>query len=156
NALGVTTAKRYGNNKVVDVHAAWQPGRVSKLLKNPVYRGVHTLGSRRGGIDRAVPALVDQDTWDAAQVQLRHNQRLPKHTVHRVYLLRSLITCGACGMRFSGQPHARPRKTGPRIEYYYRCNTQSLSHLPTGHPRCPAKRIKAEWLEDLIWQHCRE
>jgi site-specific DNA recombinase len=155
NALGVTTAKRYGNGKVVDVRAAWQPGRLSKLLKNTVYYGVHTLGSQRGGIARKVPSLVCQATWDAAQEQLRRNQRLPKNTVHRLYLLRSLITCGACSARFIGTPHPRPRKTGPRIEYYYRCGTQSISHLPTGHTRCPAKRIKAEWLEDLIWQDCR-
>jgi len=56
NALGVPTSKRYGNGKVVDIRAAWQPGRLSKPLKNTVYVGVHNLKSRRGIIARAVPS----------------------------------------------------------------------------------------------------
>jgi site-specific DNA recombinase len=55
NALGVTTARRYGNGKVVDIGAAWQPARLSKVLKNTVYFGVHTMNSQRGGIERAAP-----------------------------------------------------------------------------------------------------
>jgi site-specific DNA recombinase len=140
---------------VVDVQAAWQPGRLSKLLKNTVYAGVHNLKSQRGSIARAVPALVDKTTWDAVQDQLRRNQCLPKNTVHRLYLLRSLIKCGVCDTRFIGTPHARHRKAGTRMEYYYRCGTHSISHLPTGHTRCPAKSLKAEWIEDLVWQDCR-
>jgi site-specific DNA recombinase len=152
NALGVTTAKRYGTGKVVDVHAEWHPGRLSKLLKNTVYCGVHTLGSRRGGIDRKVPALVDQATWDAAQAQLSHNLQLPKNTVHRLYLLRSLITCGACGARFTGA--AIPRRHDGHT-YYYRCGAQNISHRPVQESRCPAKMLNAKWLENLIWQDCR-
>jgi site-specific DNA recombinase len=156
NALGVTTERRYRNGRVVNVNAPWQPARLVKPLKNTAYFGIHTLKSQRGGIERPVPALVDKTTWDAVQAQLRRNQRLPKNTVHWLYLLRSLITCGACGARYIGAPHARPRKAGPRMEYYYRCGTQSISHRPEGVLRCPAKRLQAEWLEDLVWQDCAE
>src|SRR5439155_13586626 len=143
--------KRYGNGKMVSVGAAWQPARLSKVLKNTVYVGVHTMKSQRGGVERAVPALVDNPTWDAVQAQLRRNQCLPKNTVHRLYLLRSLISCGLCGSRYIGMPVSR--RNGH--DFYYRCGAQTTSHRPEPAGRCPAKIIKAAELEDLIWQDCR-
>jgi site-specific DNA recombinase len=156
NALGVGTSRRYrdkksGNEKVVDVGALWRPSRLNKVLKNTVYTGVHALKSHRGHIARAVPPLVEQVTWDAVQAQLRANQRLPKNTVHRLYLLRSMIICGLCGARYIGMPVSR--RSGH--DYYYRCGAQTTSHRPEPEGRCQAKIIKAAWLEDLIWQDCR-
>src|SRR5205823_579654 len=65
NALGVVTARSYGNGKVVDIGALWRPSRLNKVLKNTVYAGVHALKSHRGDIARIVPPLVEQATWDA-------------------------------------------------------------------------------------------
>jgi len=151
NALGVITARSYGNGKVVNVGALWRPSRLNKVLKNTVYTGVHALKSHHGHIARAVEPLVEQATWDAVQVQLRANQCLPKNTVHRLYLLRSLITCGLCGSRYIGMPVSR--RNGH--DFYYRCGAQTTSHRPEPAGRCPAKIIKAAELEDLIWQDCR-
>ena len=88
NALGVITARSYGNGKVVNVGALWRPSRLNKVLKNTVYTGVHALKSHRGHIARAVPPLVEQATWDAVQARLRANQCLPKTPC---------IVCISCG-----------------------------------------------------------
>jgi site-specific DNA recombinase len=156
NALGIVTARRYSMEKVVNVNAPWRPSRLNRVFNNPVYLGTHPLKSKHGRIDRAVEPLVDQATWGAVQAQLRRNQCLPKNTVHRLYLLRSLITCGLCGSRYIGTPVSRQgKRSGRRVDYYYRCNSQTTSTRPEPEHRCAAKILKAEWLEDLIWQDCR-
>jgi len=156
NGLGVITARRYSMEKVVNVNAPWRPSRLNRVFKNPVYLGTHPLKSKHGRIDRAVEPLVDQATWDAVQAQLRRNQCLPKNTVHRLYLLRSLITCGLCGSRYIGTPVTRQgKRSGRYTDYYYRCNSQMTSTQPEPEHRCPAKILKAQWLENLIWQDCR-
>jgi site-specific DNA recombinase len=153
NALGVPTVRRYAGGTMVDSGATWRPSRINKLLHNTVYLGVHRLKSQRGVIERTVPALIDQALWDAVQTRLLANRCLPKNTVHRLYLLRSLITCGLCGARFIGT--GVRRKSG-HVTYYYRCSSQTPGYRAQLHERCRAKSLKALWLEDLIWQDCRE
>jgi hypothetical protein len=38
---------------------------------------------------------------------------------------------------------------------YYQCDSQTSAMNPGTFPRCPAKHVNAEWLEAIIWQHCR-
>jgi Recombinase len=58
------------------------------MLTNPTYRGVHVYG--KGGskhfpepIERAVPALVDEVTWHAAQATLKRNYRFGRRNCKR-------------------------------------------------------------------------
>src|SRR4051812_48168256 len=71
-------------------HAAWR-----------LVRSRHPVGEWRADKRRrltvAVPALVDEATWQAAQdALLRHGKRGLRRTRH-VYLLEGLARCGACG-----------------------------------------------------------
>ncbi len=38
---------------------------------------------------------------------------------------------------------------------YYRCSSQLAAHRPNPAERCRAKLVRAAWLEDEVWQHCR-
>lgn len=50
-----------------------------------------------------VPAIVDPETWDLAQEQLRKNrERARRNNTKHHYLLRSLLVCGVCGKRMIG------------------------------------------------------
>jgi recombinase len=49
------------------------------MVKNPLYKGLRRYKSLRGVIERPVPAIVDTQTWEQAQQQLRKNKALPKH-----------------------------------------------------------------------------
>jgi site-specific DNA recombinase len=60
------------------------------------------------------------------------------------WLLQGMITCGLCGFSF------RAEKT--RQRRYYNCRGKlSIKHLD-GSPRCTSPRLRAEWLEDQVWQ----
>src|SRR5712692_475624 len=43
NALGVPTARRYGQGVTVQVSGEWQTSRLSKMVRNSVYYGLHVL-----------------------------------------------------------------------------------------------------------------
>jgi site-specific DNA recombinase len=153
NRLGVTTAKRYANGVEVDVGAKWRRSRLSKTLKSRVYIGQHTVRSARGAIVRHVPALVSEEIFEAVQAQIRRNSCLPKNTVHRLYLLRSLVTCRLCKSRYVGTPINRGNG---KTAYYYRCGGQTVSQRPEVEDRCQAKILQAEPLEEAVCAYCRD
>ena len=75
----------------------WRPGRIRNLVVNAVYKGEHIYGRRskkqRELITRAVPAIVDAETWDKAQQTLRRNLMFATRNALRQYLLRGLLKC---------------------------------------------------------------
>jgi site-specific DNA recombinase len=151
NALGVPTTRYYGNG-VSREGTKWHPGPVATLIANPTYRGVHILQSRHGAIEREVPALVDPELWARANAQLQRNRRLPKSNATRIYLLRGLIICGSCGSMYLGQIY---RNVNKPPGFYYRCGGRYLTHYPNRTERCPSRTIHAAWIEQIVWEDCR-
>jgi site-specific DNA recombinase len=62
----------------------------------------------------------------------------------RLYLLRGLITCGICGLSFTGTRGAPPH-------IYYACNGTRPPRCRV-HGKCPSKFIPAQRLEETIWR----
>src|SRR5919108_929491 len=59
---------------------------------------------REGWIATPVPGIVDQATFEAAQVRLEHNkQRARRHNTTHCYLLRCLVWCGHCHRACQGR-----------------------------------------------------
>ncbi len=152
NALGVPTQRRYGGGAEVTVGDTWKPSRINQMIKNRVYAGTHVFNSRGGPIERVVPALVAQATWDQAQTQLTRNRALSRRNANRAYLLRGLVRCATCGARYVGTPSYG--KSGWST-HYYRCGSQLGAVRPDPTTRCRAKVLPAAWLEDLVWRDCR-
>jgi site-specific DNA recombinase len=75
-ALGVPAATRYAGGGTARVCDQWRPSRLSKMLRNPVYKGEHVLRSRRGDVARPAPALVSAELWERVQKQLAHNRTM--------------------------------------------------------------------------------
>src|SRR5262249_27858848 len=117
-----------------------------------LYRGVHVLESRYGAIERAVPQLVEEDLWEQANAQLKRNQRLPKGNATRTYLLRGLIICGQCGATYVGQS-IRNRNSSSGA--YYRCGRHHPD-LYAHAERCTARAVNTAWLEQTVWEDCRQ
>jgi site-specific DNA recombinase len=98
-----------------------------------------------------VPALIEQQTWDAVQAQLARNaamsfRRNKKHD----YLLRCLLKCGICGLGLHGC--CFPGSGGRPERRYYRCaGTDPLTSAR--ETRCPRARIEADALEEAVWTH---
>jgi site-specific DNA recombinase len=151
-ALGVTPFVRYvshqGRESVRLVENAWVTSRLTKMIRNPLYRGEHVYKGRFENVTRAVPALVTPEVWQRAGAQLGANKRLSKRNTKHEYLLAGLIRCGVCGHGYMG---ASAAKGGPS---HYMCSYMSRVEGVADGPsrrRCRGKVVKAAWLEAAVW-----
>jgi site-specific DNA recombinase len=151
--MGVPTTRRYAGGREVTVGKTWLPSRINNMVRNTVYRGLHTFEAKSGPIEREVPALIDDATWQRANRQLGRNRALAKRNAKHDYLLRGLIRCASCGMGFVGTA-SRDRRTGWEARYY-RCGSQLGSLNPEIAKRCRSKNVPARWIEDLVWADIR-
>ena len=92
--------------------------------------------------------MVDLDTWESAQTQLKKNRNLSKRDGDHEYLLRGLMRCAECGLVFNG--YFSSNSTTKWRSYYYRCGSQNGDRKIAGHS-CNAKVINSEWIEHLVW-----
>ena len=126
--------------------ALWWPTNITRIIKSPTYKGLHVYGNK---IEREVPAIVDPETWERAQVQLINNRNLSKREGDHRYLLRGLIRCAECGLAFVGYLSSNS-KTNWRT-HYYRCASQVNDRKIIGRS-CNSKVINSDWIENLIWE----
>ncbi|MDA8337006.1 MAG: recombinase family protein, partial [Peptococcaceae bacterium] len=95
-------------------------------------------------IPTTVPAIIDRETWEKAQLQLQENSRLSlRNNKCHEYLLRGLIRCGDCGRAYAGST-----SHGKRI---YRC--PRYDHILAGDkPTCHGPTVKADEAESVVWE----
>ncbi len=153
NALGVPTAYQRDGRLVKErrgerkrrTQGIWRPGRIRNLVTNPVYKGELHYGRRSGKVREVIVArirgLVSEEVWNAAQETLARNRIIAKNT-NRVYLLRSVIKCGVCGLTYSGY--------WDRGQVRYKCNGALVERGPV-EGRCPNRSFYGHHLEDTVW-----
>ena len=137
----------------------WQRATLYRIVRDPVYTGkwyynkrmeapaktkkgatVQVLKAREQWIPVEVPAIITEQTFEAAQSQLKRNRELCKRNTNREYLLTGLLVCGKCGFNLNA------RTVKSRV--YYCCN----SKLGTTTPNiCPSKYIQGLKLEEIVW-----
>ncbi|WP_007959520.1 recombinase family protein [Pelosinus fermentans] len=160
NALGLPTKYVIEGHKVpsgkrkVKLASTWLPGRVRSMIVQTTYKGVHEYGKRtrkvRELIEREVPAIVDEATWNKAQLVLKDNQLEAVRCAKYKYLLRSLVKCSLCGLNFSGTGYSDEK--GLRTGYYV-CNGKT-SYRGKFLGKCKAKNIPTDWLDEKVWKDC--
>jgi site-specific DNA recombinase len=154
-------------------HGRWAPSSIGEILRDSLYKGeayynrtqpaeIRQPYGPRGRKDRvpgnfqgrtprppsewiavAVPALIDPETWERAQGQLRQNlERAQRNTTPRRYLLRSLLVCGRCGRRMVGSWS----KQGGR----YLCAIRYPRYAPGA---CTGRSLSAATIEQTVWEH---
>jgi site-specific DNA recombinase len=133
----------------------WRPGRVRNLIVSTTYKGVHEYGKRshtkgRQTIVRAVPAIVDEKTWDRAQANLTAHQLFSKRGAKNNYLLRGLMKCSLCNLTYIGTSTLRPNG---KKQFVYKCNGKHGARGLYGAngERCPSKSVRGEELEEMVW-----
>ena len=164
----------------------WDPGTVCGMLKNPAYKGMAAFGKTRSGpmrprlrpprgapaqprwaystyavpveeqIPIPVPAIVDQDLFDAVQEQLQDNSRRQRERRRGArYLLQGLLVCGTCGHAYYGQSVHLKAPDGERRSYvYYRCSGNDAARFG-GQRLCGNKPLRADPLDHAVWQDVR-
>jgi site-specific DNA recombinase len=150
----------------------WNASSVRGLLCNPVYIGIAHSGKSRPVPARTrksalrpvgpglshrptppedwlpipVPALISQETFDAAQARLAQNSHMAcrNNTAHQ-YLLRGLVSCGQCELACTG-------RTSQSGYSYYFCRGRTDPLRAALEARCIARYIRAQALDALVWQ----
>jgi site-specific DNA recombinase len=123
------------------------PARRRKSALLPVGPGEsHQPAPPEEWIAIPVPAIVSQETFDLAQARLDQNKQLARrnNTAH-AYLLRGLVSCGACKLACMG------RCLHGGYDYYVCRGRTEAVRAATGE-RCIARYIPARALDDLVWQ----
>jgi site-specific DNA recombinase len=154
----------------------WRSGRVHEILTNPAYTGktyVFTYSyaepkmnpdtsgrPKRKRLVRkpveewteipgATPAIISQETFEAAQAKLQQNKGLSRRNAKRRYLLSGYVFCRQCGRRYRAKS-TKPKK-GENVNYvpYYQCPGEDRIVSPT---KCQNRRWNANHLEKLVWE----
>ena len=122
------------------------PARQRKSALSPVGRGESIRPtSPEEWIAVSVPAIIDQEMFDAAQSRLEKNQNMARrNNKSHNYLLRGLVSCGQCRLSSTGRYQGG--------YHYYTCRGRSDVHRAAKGERCTARYAPAQALDELVWQ----
>ena len=92
-----------------------------------------------------IPAIIDKETFDRVQEQLKKNKRFSPRNLKRKdeFLLRCLVRCGVCGLALVGQSNGRYT--------YYKCPGKVPLNVGRAE-RCPSTGVHARDLDTAVWQ----
>jgi site-specific DNA recombinase len=136
----------------------WHPTRVREILANPMYKGLHVFGHQSKKkdpprIERAVPALVSEELWDAAQAQLAANKSNSRRNAKQDYLLARKLYCVHCSRGFTGTQ--RPNGHLLAEGWAYVCNRKKNEYWRKDLPSCPLRPLR-EAVEKILWERIEE
>ena len=101
----------------------------------------------------SVPALVDEQTFAAAQEQLAHNHaHHGRPAVAGRYLLQGLLVCCGCGRAYCGKQYSsHEARLQGRSYGYYRCCGMDAYRFG-GQRMCSNGAIRTDQLDDAVWE----
>ena len=121
------------------------PARQRKSAMLPAGPGVsHAPRPEQDWIAVPVPVIVSEETFAQVQAKLDANQRTASRNTRHEYLLRALISCGACRLTCG----VRQTQAGYR---YYQCRGRTDPLRVAQGQRCTARYIPAGQLDELVW-----
>src|SRR6266513_2106077 len=119
----------------------WNTASVRGILRNPSYAG-RAVSNRTQVVP--VPAIVSGEAFAQVQAKLDANQQGAARNTRHEYLLRALISCGACRLTCG----VRQTPAGYR---YYQCRGRTDPLRVAQGQRCTARYIPAAQLDELVW-----
>jgi len=116
--------------------------RLSSLLKNIMYIG--KIRYKDEVHEGEHEAIIDRDTWNEVQAQLKQGCRVPNQPRNRYNsLLRGLLHCTSCETPMIHLPVTR---NGRKVYRYYVCTNAHAN----GYDKCPSPSIPAEEIERFV------
>lgn len=112
----------------------WSPQSLGKTLKKPGYAGLREFKGEIIG-KTSYPSIVDEGTFNAAQVALALGSQMSQGHNARRYLLTGFIACGNCGTGMKGAPSGSRK---PR----YRC--------ASNYGGCGTTSIRVDWVDGPV------
>ena len=95
-------------------------------------------------------AIIDPDTWNEVQAQLKRGDRTPDQPRNRYNsLLRGLLHCASCN---APMIHLPVSKKGQKVYRYYVCTNAHAN----GYDKCPTPSIPATEIEQFVLERVVE
>ncbi len=113
----------------------WRDAVIHSMLKNPLYKGERRY---RGNIYPS-PIIIEEEKYELVQRILTQRNNFKNTTNKHFYLLKGLIVCPVCGMRFYG------RKREDLSDNQYICCSQRLRNF------CGNRGINIDKMNKIIW-----
>ncbi|MGB2815126.1 MAG: recombinase family protein, partial [Dehalococcoidales bacterium] len=156
-------ANRLNSLRVPAKHGGyWSKQVVSAILTNKSYAGkTYAFTTAKGRkqftrpqsdwieIEGVTPAIISQELFDAAQIQLQVNRSKTVTITKHQYLLRGHIRCRQCGRAYTGGIHSKVVKDRRYAYTRYRCMGKVRQHSP--FERCHNKNWWCNKLEPMVW-----
>jgi len=96
----------------------------------------------------AVPAIIDEATFEIAARRLADNRRFASRNSKERSLLMGIAVCSGCGYAY----YRTSTRTATRKIYYYRC-LGSDDYRYKGGRICQNKPVRADYLDEVVWTH---
>ena len=110
----------------------------------------HFLRPKDQWIMIPVPAIISEEHQISARKKLSSNKLNSPRKTKYLYLLRRLVVCGECGRKMNC---VSVKAKGRDLRYpYYAC--RSKEWVPYDQ-QCRARRVRADWLDDSVWNSIR-
>ena len=140
----------FGKTKSCDPLPRVRPTRHSAEIPKKSYSSIRT--GRTDWIEIAVPPLISEALYDAAQEQLEENRKLARqHRRGATYLLQGLVVCGHCRYAYYGKKVSKSATKGGQQYAYYRC-VGTDAYRFGGERICNNKQVRTSQLDELVWQ----
>jgi site-specific DNA recombinase len=121
------------------------PARQRKSALQPAGPGItHAPRPEQDWIEVPVPPIVSEESFAQVQAKLDVNQQGAARNTRHEYLLRALVSCGACRLACTG------RQTGAGYRYYL-CRGRTEPVRAAEGRRCTARYTPAAQLDELVW-----
>ncbi len=150
---------RKGKREPEKTAGIWRAGRIRNMIVNTAYMGEWEYGKRskkrkpEETIHSTCPGIVTREQFQTAQGVLKKNRLFKASKPYRTYLLRGLITCGNCGLTYSGNySRVAPDKTIERL--YYACNGRTQWRR-IGREKCHGATLVASEIEAVVWDEIK-
>ena len=101
---------------------------------------------REDWIEIPVPAIVSEETFEAAARRLEDNRRFAARNTKVPSLLMGLVICEGCGYAY----YRTSTRTKTRKLYYYRC-LGSDDYRYEGGRVCDNRPVRADFLDEVVW-----
>jgi len=113
----------------------WRDAVIHNMLKNPLYKGERRY---KGNIYPS-PVIIEEDKFELVQRILTQRNNFKDTTNKHFYMLKGLIVCPVCGMRFYG------RKRVDLSDNQYICCSQRLKNF------CGNRGMNIDKMNKVIW-----
>ncbi len=142
--------------------AKWDSRTISRMSTNPAYIGITYYGQTRGSrktklikqpesswdmLPDTTPAIISKELFDRVQLKRQKDREIHRAKNKHEYMLRSHVICGYCGSPLVGS------FLNHRYRYYHCRGTYPT---PAREKICNARYIRADCLEDVVWQNIKK